>query len=64
MQRVATGHGIDTDGLIKSQDQLDQEQEAQEQAQMQAQMQDTIAKAAPGVANTVTGEVMKQQGEE
>ena len=64
VQRVATGHGIDTDGLIKSQDQLDQEQEAQEQAQMQAQMQDTIAKAAPGVANTVTGEVMKQQGEE
>ena len=54
LTRLATGLGIDTEGLIKSQEQLQAEQqEAQEQQQMQ-QMMDTAQSVAPQVANNMT----------
>lgn len=54
LARVATGLGIDTEGLIKSPEQLQAEQQqAQEQQQMQ-QMMDTAQSVAPQVANNMT----------
>jgi len=54
VERLATGHGIDTEGLIKSAEQLQQEQMAQQQQQMQQQMMDTAQDVAPKVADNVT----------
>jgi hypothetical protein len=54
VERLATGHGIDTEGLIKSPEQLQQEQMAQQQQQMQQQMMDTAQDVAPKVADNAT----------
>ena len=56
--RIATGHGIDTEGLIKTPEQLQAEQQAMQQQQMQQQAMDTAQAVAPKVADNVT----KQQG--
>ncbi len=57
--RLATGLGIDTEGLIKSAEQLQAEQEAMMQAQQQEQMMGMAEKAVAPVA----GEVARQAGE-
>ena len=61
IKRIATGHGIDTEGLIKSQDQLAAEQQAQQQQMQQQQLNDTMQQAAPGVAGKVADMVAQQQ---
>tara|TARA_R100001082_G_scaffold85674_3_gene52273 strand:+ start:362 stop:1927 length:1566 start_codon:yes stop_codon:yes gene_type:complete len=61
IKRIATGHGIDTEGLIKSQDQLAAEQEAQQQQMQQQQLNDTMQQAAPQVAGKVADMVAQQQ---
>lgn len=62
IKRIATGLGIETDGLIKSQEQLQAEQMAQQDQMMQEQMMnaatDTVAKSVPGVANNITRGMM------
>ena len=62
IKRIATGLGIETDGLIKSQEELQAEQMAQQEQMMQDQMmnaaQDTVAKSVPGVANNITKGMM------
>ena len=56
--RIATGLGIDTDGLIKSQEQIQQEQQAQQEQMMQQQMMqggmDAAVSAAAPVANNLS----------
>jgi hypothetical protein len=54
IQRMANSHGIETEGLIKTQEQLQAEQEAQMQAQQMAQLQQTAQDVAPQVANNLT----------
>jgi hypothetical protein len=61
IKRIATGHGIDTEGLVKSQDQLAAEQEAQQQQAQQQQVNDTMQQAAPGVAGKMVDAAMQQQ---
>ena len=62
IKRIATGLGIETDGLIKSQEELQAEQMAQQEQMMQDQMMnaatDTVAKSAPGIANNITKGMM------
>jgi hypothetical protein len=55
--RLATGHGIDTIGLIKSEQEMQAEMEQQAQAQQQMMIQETMKDAAPGVIK----EAVKQQ---
>jgi hypothetical protein len=50
MTRRATALGIKTDGLIKTQEQVQQEQMAQQQAQQQAMMQQQMAQSGGKVA--------------
>jgi len=52
--RLATGLGIDTEGLLKSPEQLQAEQEAAMQQQQMQQMQDTAQDVAPKVADNMT----------
>ena len=54
INRIATGLGIDTEGLVKSQEQLMAEQEAQQQQAQQQQMMEMAQKAAPQVVNNMT----------
>lgn len=55
--RIATGLGIDTEGLIKTPEQLQSEQEqVMEQQQMQQAM-DTAQQVAPQVVNNMTKEM-------
>ena len=54
INRIATGLGIDTEGLIKSQEQLMAEQEAQQQQAQQQQVMEMAQKAAPQVVNNMT----------
>lgn len=61
IKRIATGHGIDTEGLIKSQEQLAAEQQALQQQMQQQQLNDTMQQAAPGVAGKVADMVAQQQ---
>ena len=55
--RLATGHGIDTTGLIKTDQQLQAEMQAQQEAQQQMMIQEALKDAAPGVMK----EAVKQQ---
>lgn len=55
--RLATGHGIDTTGLIKSDEQLQAEMQAQQEAQQQMMVQEAMKDAAPGMMK----EAVKQQ---
>lgn len=59
VKRIATGLGIDTEGLVKSDEELAQEQAAQEDAMQNQQMMQLAEKA---VAPAVQG-AMKQQQE-
>ena len=58
LTRIATSLGIETEGLVKSQEQLQQEAEAQQEAAQQEQMMAMAEKAAGPVANNMT----KQEG--
>ena len=54
IQRLATAQGIDTEGLLKTPEQLQAEQEAQMQQQQMQQMADTAQDVAPKVADNMT----------
>ena len=54
LTRVATSLGIDTEGLMKSQEQLAQEQEAQLQQMQQQQMMDMAQDVVQPIANNMT----------
>ena len=54
IKRIAIGLGIDTDGLLKSQEQLAQEQAAEAEQMEQQQMMQMAEKAVPQVANNLT----------
>jgi len=58
VNRLATGHGIDTIGLMKTDQELQAEMEAQAEQQQQAMINQTIQDAAPDVIK----EAVKQQG--
>ena len=58
VNRLATGHGIDTIGLMKTDQELQAEMQAQQEAQQQAMLAETIKDAAPDVIK----EAVKQQG--
>ncbi|MEK9567306.1 MAG: hypothetical protein VW125_09405, partial [Flavobacteriaceae bacterium] len=55
--RIATGLGIDTEGLIKSSEQLQAEQQQMMDMQQQQQVMDTAQQVAPQVANNLTKEM-------
>ena len=59
--RIATGLGIDTDGLIKSQEQIQQEQQAQQEQMMQQQMMQGGVDAAVSAAAPVANNLSKQE---
>ena len=54
IKRIATGLGIDTDGLIKSQEQMAQEAAAQEEQMQNEQMMNMAEKAVAPVANNLS----------
>ena len=54
IKRIATGLGIDTEGLIKSEEQLAQEAEAQEEQMQNEQMMNMAEKAVAPVANNLS----------
>ena len=54
--RLGTATGVDTKGLVKSDEELQQEAQQQQQQQMQQQMMEMASKAAP----TVAGKAMEQ----
>ena len=58
IKRIATGLGIETEGLIKSQEELQQEMMAQQDQMMQEQLMNTaseaVGKSVPGIANNIT----------
>ena len=62
IKRIATGLGIETDGLIKSDEQMQAEMMAQQDQMMQEQMMgaatDAAAKSAPGIATNITKGMM------
>ena len=62
IKRIATGLGIETEGLIKSEEQLQQEMMAQQYQMMQQNMMNTageaVAKSVPGIANNITKGMM------
>ena len=62
IKRIATGLGIETDGLIKSPEEIQAEQMAQQEQMMQEQMMgaavDGAAKSVPGIANNITKGMM------
>tara|TARA_Y100000401_G_scaffold21977_1_gene14702 strand:+ start:233 stop:1768 length:1536 start_codon:yes stop_codon:yes gene_type:complete len=53
IKRLGTGHGIDMNGLIKSEEQIQEEQQMMQQQAMQQQMMDAAQQSAPGVAREV-----------
>ena len=62
--RLATGHGIDTTGLIKTDEQLQAEQQAAMEAQQQQMMMQTMQDVAPGVAKEMTKAGMEEPQEQ
>tara|TARA_B100000683_G_scaffold73922_1_gene72587 strand:- start:2580 stop:4172 length:1593 start_codon:yes stop_codon:yes gene_type:complete len=62
IKRIATGLGIETDGLIKSEEQMQAEMMAQQDQMMQEQMMgaatDAAAKSVPNIANNITKGMM------
>src|SRR6056300_935037 len=54
IKRIAIGLGIDTDGLLKSEEQLAQEQAAQQEQMENDQMMQMAEKAIPQVANNLS----------
>ena len=59
--RLATGHGIDTVGLIKSEQELQAEMQAQQEAQQQQMMQEALKDSAPGAIREVVKANQQQQ---
>lgn len=63
--RLATGHGIDTIGLIKTEEQLQAEMQQQQEEQQQQMMMQTMQDAAPSVAKEmVKGTYTGTQGQQ
>ena len=62
--RLATGHGIDTIGLIKTEQQLQAEMQAQQQAQQDQMMMQTMQDSAPSVAKEIAKGVYKNNPQE
>ena len=60
VKRIATGLGIDTEGLIKSSEELQQEQEDMQEQMQNQQMMQMVEK---GVAPAVSGMMKQQQGQ-
>jgi len=62
IKRIATGLGIETEGLIKSDEQMQAEMMAQQDQMMNEQMMgaatDAAAKSVPGIANNITKGMM------
>mgnify|MGYP005703601209 FL=1 len=58
VNRLATGHGIDTIGLMKTDQEMQEEMQAQAEAQQQQMVAETLKDAAPDVIK----EAVKQQG--
>jgi len=54
IKRLATGLGIDTEGLIKSDEQMQEEMQAMEAQQQQQQVMDMASQAIAPVANNIT----------
>jgi hypothetical protein len=54
IKRLATGLGIDTEGLIKSDEQMAEEAQAMEAQQQQQQVMDMASQAVAPVANNIT----------
>lgn len=61
IKRIATGHGIDTEGLIKSDDQVAAEMEQAQQAEQMQQLNQTVSQAAPNVTRDVMQAALQQQ---
>ena len=61
--RLATGHGIDTIGLIKTEEQLQAEMQQQQQAQQDQMMMQTMQDSAPSVAKEMAKGAMQNQQE-
>jgi len=61
--RLATGHGIDTIGLIKTEEQLQAEMQQQQQAQQDQMMMQTMQDSAPNVAKEMAKGAMQNQQE-
>ena len=59
--RVATGHGIDTQGLMKTEEELQVELQQQQEQQQQMMMQEAMKDSAPGVAREVVKAQQEQQ---
>lgn len=59
--RLATGHGIDTIGLIKTEQELQAEMQAQQEAQQQQMMAETMQASAPGAIREVVKANQQQQ---
>jgi hypothetical protein len=60
IKRIATGLGIDTEGLIKSNEEIMQEQE---EMQQQMQNQQIMGMAEKAIAPAVSGMMKQQQGQ-
>ena len=60
LERIATSHGIDTEGLLKSQEQLQAEQQQMQQMQQQQQMQDTAQQVAPKAVDAVSKQAVEK----
>lgn len=54
IKRLATGLGIDTEGLIKTDEQMQEEMQAMEAQQQQQQVMDMASQAIAPVANNIT----------
>ena len=59
--RLATGHGIDTIGLIKTEEQLQAELQQQQEAQQQQMLSEAMKDSAPGVMKEVVKGNQQQQ---
>ena len=59
--RLATGHGIDTIGLIKTEQELQAEMQQQQEAQQQMMLQEAMKDSAPGAIKEVVKANQQQQ---
>lgn len=59
--RLATGHGIDTIGLIKTEQELQAEMQQQQEAQQQQMMAEAMKDSAPGAIREVVKANQQQQ---
>lgn len=64
IKRIATGLGIDTEGLVKSEEQMEEERMAQAEQMQQQQMMGMVDKAVSPVANNLTQNIDQTMQEE